>query len=292
MNVFQQVADGITSGSIYGALALALVLVYRATGMVNFAQGQMAVVGGYLAVSLINAGLPVVLGIALAVVATALLGALLERTLIRRFEGGDPLVTVVVTVAVLVCLNGIVSYIWGADLKAFPAIFPSGRLSLGPARFTTADVGTVLVISAVIGSLWLLFQRTRFGLAMRAVAQNPESAAQSGLPVSVLLMTGWALAAGVGTIACCLLAPSNSLEPNMMDPILVYALAAAILGGLDSPLGAVAAAWTIGVVQNLAGAYIDVIGNDLQVMVPMALMAAILLVRPQGVFGRREVVRV
>lgn len=292
MNVLQQVVDGITSGSIYGAVALALVLVYRSTGLINFAQGQLAAVSAYLAFSLTKSGLPVVAAIIVATVASAALGAGLERTLIRRFERADHLVTIVVTVALLICGNGLISLFWGADLKPFPAIFPSRNLSVGGLHFTASDVGTVVVLLCVIGLVDLLFQRTRFGLALRAVALNRESSAQSGLPVGRLLMAGWGIAALIGSVAGCLVAPTISLQPGMMDGVLVYALAAAILGGLDSPVGAIVAAWLIGITQNLAGAYVDFIGSDLQIVVPLVLMILVLLVRPQGLFGRKEVQRV
>jgi branched-chain amino acid transport system permease protein len=288
----QQVVDGLSTGSIYAALALALVLVYRATGLVNFAQAQMAVVSAYVAWALAQAGVPIGFAVACAVVASLAMGAAVERGLIRRFERGDPLVAIVATVAVLICLNGLVSLIWGADLKAFPGLFPSTTYRTGGVHVTAAEIGNVAVLLAVVGVLWVLFQHTRLGLALRAVAENPESSALSGLPVGVLLMTGWALAALVGGLAGCLIAPKVSLQPNMMDGILVYALAAAVLGGLDSPLGAVVAAWIIGVVENLAGTYIGFIGNDLKIAVPLVLMAAVLLVRPQGLFGRPEVQRV
>jgi branched-chain amino acid transport system permease protein len=292
MDVLQQVVDGITSGSIYGAVALALVLVYRSTGLINFAQGQLAAVSAYLAFSLTKSGLPVVAAIIVATVASAALGAGLERTLIRRFERADHLVTIVVTVALLICGNGLISLFWGADLKPFPAIFPSRNLSVGGLHFTVSDVGTVVVLLCVIGLVDLLFQRTRFGLALRAVALNRESSAQSGLPVGRLLMAGWGIAALIGSVAGCLVAPTISLQPGMMDGVLVYALAAAILGGLDSPVGAIVAAWLIGITQNLAGAYVDFIGSDLQIVVPLVLMVLVLLVRPQGLFGRKEVQRV
>ncbi|MFC4943520.1 branched-chain amino acid ABC transporter permease [Pseudonocardia sp. GCM10023141] len=292
MSFLQQIADGITSGSIYGALALALVLVYRSTGLVNFAQGQMAVVSTYLAYTVVSLGLPIIPAVLVAAVASALLGGLLERYLIRRFEGGSQVITIIVTVAVLICLNGLIRLIWGAELKPFPSLFPTANLAIGPVFVTASDVGVVAALVVIVIALQLLFHRSRFGLAMRAVAENPESSAQSGLPVGTLLMSGWALAAVVGAIAGCLVAPTISLHPDMMDAVLVYALAAAVLGGLDSPLGAVFAAWVIGIAQNLAGTFIAAIGSDLQILVPMLLMAVVLLVRPQGLFGRREVVRV
>jgi branched-chain amino acid transport system permease protein len=292
MSLLQQIADGITSGSIYGALALALVLVYRSTGLINFAQGQMGVVAAYVAYSCVSAGLPVVAGVLVALAFAAVFGALVERFVVRRFEGGSPLVTIIVTVAVLICLNGLIRLVWGGDQKSFPSMFPTANMAVGPVHFTASDLGTVAVLVVVVLLLHALFQRTRFGLAMRAVAENPESSAQSGLPVGRLLMSGWALASVVGAVASCLVAPTLTLHPDMMDAVLVYALAAAVLGGLDSPLGAVAAAWAIGIVQNLAGAYVGFIGSDLQILVPMLLMVLVPLIRPQGLFGHREVSRV
>jgi branched-chain amino acid transport system permease protein len=288
----QQVVDGLSTGSIYAALALALVLVYRATGLVNFAQAQMGVVSAYAAWALARAGLPIGVAVACAVVASLAMGAAVERGLVRRFERGDPLVAIVATVAVLICLNGLVSLIWGADLKAFPDLFPRTAYRAGGVHVTAAEIGNVAVLLGVVAVLWVLFQHTRLGLALRAVAENPESSALAGLPVGLLLMAGWALAALVSGLAGCLIAPKVSLQPDMMDQILVYALAAAILGGLDSPLGAVLAAWIIGVVENLAGTYVGFIGNDLKIAVPLVLMAVVLLVRPQGLFGRPEVQRV
>lgn len=288
----QQIVDGLSAGSIYAALALALVLVYRSTGLVNFAQGQMAAVSVYIAWSLVSAGVPVGLAVVATMLASLVIGGLTERLLMRRFEGSDPLVGIVATVAVLICFNGLLSLIWGGSVKGFPSIFPSGVLSFAGARVTWADVGTVGVLLLAVGALQLFLVGTRVGLALRAVADNPGSSALLGLPVGSLLMVGWALAALLGALAGCLIAPAISLQPNMMDSILVYALAAAILGGLDSPLGAVVAAWIIGVTESLAGAHVDFIGADLRIVVPLVLMVLVLLVRPQGLFGRAEVERV
>lgn len=287
----QQIVDGITAGSIYGALALALVLVYRSTGLVNFAQGQMAVVSVYIGWSLVEIGLPVPLAVVFTLLASLVIGALTERLLIRRFEGQEPLVAIVATVAVLICFNGLINLIWGGSVRAFPSLFPDEVVSFLGARATWGDVGTVAVLVGTVGLLQLFFLRTRLGLALRTAADNPSSARLLGLPVGSLLLVGWGLAALLGGLAGCLVAPSVPLQPNMMDTILVYALAAAVLGGLDSPLGAVVAAWLIGIVETVAGANINIIGSDLRIAVPLVLLALILLVRPQGLFGRRDVER-
>jgi branched-chain amino acid transport system permease protein len=287
----QQIVDGITAGSIYAALALALVLVYRSTGLVNFAQGQMAAVSVYIGWSLVEVGLPVALAVVLTLLISLVIGALTERLLIRRFEGQEPLVAIVATVAVLICFNGLINLVWGGSVRAFPSLFPDDVVSFLGARATWGDVGTVAVLVGTVVLLQLFFLRTRLGLALRTAADNPSSARLLGLPVGALLLVGWGLAALLGGLAGCLVAPSVPLQPNMMDTILVYALAAAVLGGLDSPLGAVVAAWLIGIVETVAGANIGIIGSDLRIAVPLVLLALILLVRPQGLFGRRDVER-
>jgi branched-chain amino acid transport system permease protein len=288
----QLVVDGLATGSIYGALALAIVLVNRSTGMVNFAQGAMAVLAAFVAYSLAQAGVPILVGLIVAVLFAFVLGAFVERAIIRRFEGGDTNVAVVATIALLVLITGIAGLIWGYDPQSFPSLFPNRTVQVAGVFVSVRSLGTIAVLVVVVVLLQLLFRGTRLGLAMRAVADNPESSALSGVPTSRTLMVGWGLAAGLGAIAGILVAPQLFISPNMLDFTLVYALAAAILGGLDSPLGAVVAGWLIGVVENLAGAYVDVIGNDLKIAVPFVAMIVILSVRPQGLFGRRTVVRV
>lgn len=292
MRAVQQVIDGLATGSIYGALALALVLAHRATGVVNFAQGQMAVVSTFFAWSLVQAGLGVIAAVAVTVAASLVFGATIERVAMRRFERESPMIAVVATVGLLVFLNGLSALIWGFDIKPFPPVFSSGTLRAGGVTVAIASLGSIAVLVAVVLVLNALMMRTRLGLALRAVADNPDSSALSGLPVGHLLMVGWGLAAGCGALAGCLVASKIYLDPNMLAGVLVYALAAAILGGFDSPLGAVVAAWIIGVSENLAGTYIGFVGNDLRVAVPLLLTVLVLLLRPQGLFGQREVVRV
>jgi branched-chain amino acid transport system permease protein len=292
MRALQQVVDGLAAGSIYAALALALVLVHRATGVVNFAQGQMAVVSVFVAWSLTRTGLPVAVAILGAVAISIPFGAAVERLVMRRFESAPPLVAIVVTVALLIFLNGISGEIWGLDLKPFPTVFGDGALRAGGLVVAIESLGNIAVLLVAVVGLQALFLRTRLGLALRAVADNPTSSALSGLPVGTLLMVGWGLAAGLGAIGGGLIAPKVGLDPNMLGGALIYAIAAAILGGLDSPLGAVVAAWIIGVTENLAGTYIGFIGNDLRVAVPLLLIVLVLLLRPQGLFGQREPERV
>jgi branched-chain amino acid transport system permease protein len=288
----QLFVDGLSTGSIYGALALAIVLVNQATGMINFAQGGLAVLSGYIALSLLDAGLPLILALLVSMAASFVIGALVERVLIRRFEGGDPDTAIVVTVGLLTLVTGLSAWIWSYDNQQFPSLFPDSSVNFLGAHVSVRSLGTFAVIVVIMVLLQLLFSSTKFGLALRAVSINPKSSAYSGLPVGKLLMAGWGLAAALGAVAGVLVAPQLSLEPGMMDDALVYALAAVIIGGMTSPIGAVIAAWVIGVLENLAAVYIPFISHDLKVVVPFALVVIIILVRPQGLFGRKVVVRV
>jgi branched-chain amino acid transport system permease protein len=288
----QLVVDGLSTGSVYAALALAIVLVHSATGLINFAQGGLAVLAAYVAWVLTDQGLPVILAIIASILVSFVLGAVVERYLIRRFERGDPDTAVVVTIGLLTLITGVAGWIWGYNNQQFPSLFPLDTVSVLGVSVSVRSLGTTAVIVVAMVLLQVLFVRTKIGLALRAVAINPQSAAFSGLPVDRLLMVGWGLAAALGAVAGALVAPQLTLTPGMLDNALVYALAAVILGGLTSPVGVVVAAWIIGVLENLAAVYVGFIGFDLKVAVPFILIFVVLLVRPQGLFGRKTVVRV
>jgi branched-chain amino acid transport system permease protein len=288
----QLVVDGLSTGSIYAALALAIVLVNQATGLINFAQGGLAVLSAYVAYAFVQLGLPLIAGIILAVLISFVIGALVERFLVRRFERGDPDTAVVVTIGLLTLVTGVCAIVWSYNNLGFPSLFPLSSVDILGAVVSVRSLATTLTIVVIMVVLQLLFLRTKLGLALRAVADSPASAALSGLPVGRLLMVGWGLAAALGAIAGVLVAPQLTLTPGMLDTALVYALAAVILGGLDSPIGCVVAAWAIGVLENLVSVYVPLIGHDLKIAVPFALIFVILILRPQGLFGRKVVVRV
>ncbi len=288
----QLVIDGLSTGSIYAALALAIVLVNQATGLVNFAQGGMAVLSAYIAWWFTGLGVPLILAILLSVAASFVFGALIERYLMRRFERGDPDTAVVVTIGLLTLITGLCGWLWTYNNQQFASLFSLDTVSVLGASVSIRSIGTIVVIVVMMGLLQALFIGTKLGLALRAVAVNPQSAAFSGLPVGRLLMVGWGLSAVLGAVAGALVAPQLSLTPGMMDNALVYALAAVILGGMSSPIGVVVAAWLIGVLENLAAVYVPFIGYDLKVAVPFILIFVVLIVRPQGLFGRKSVVRV
>jgi branched-chain amino acid transport system permease protein len=289
----QLVVDGFANGSIYASLALALVLVRRSTGMINFAQGAMGVFTTYIALFAWSGGaIPSPIASFVALVFGFLVGALLQWGVVRRFDVRNPQTATVVSISLFMLVTGLCGALFGYVVRDYPPLFPSGVVQIGPAVVGVQSLGTAAVVIVVVVLLQLLFYKTKLGLALRAVADNPTSSLLVGMNVSRLLMIGWGLAAVLGALAGVLVAPKVYLFPQMMDQVLVYALAAAILGGLDSPIGAVIAGWLIGVVEALAGVYVDVIGSDLKIAVPLLAIFVVLLVRPQGLLGRKEVVRV
>ena len=290
--LIQTLVDGVATGSLYGALALAVVLIFRTSGIVNFAQGEMAMFSTFAAWGLLEAGLPVGLAI-LATLGLSLLGGMvIERVLMRPFEGGDHLTLAIVTLGLFILVNSGAGWIWGFENRSFPSIFPDDTIGVGGVDVPLESVGIVVLLLAVVGVLYLFFQRTKLGLALRAVSVNPESSRLSGISVGRTLMVGWGIAALVGALAGALIAPRLFLDVNFMGGVLIYSFAAATLGGFDSPLGAIVGGWIIGVTEDLATTYVDFIGSDLKILVPLVIILVVLLVRPAGLFGTREVTRV
>jgi branched-chain amino acid transport system permease protein len=288
----QQVVSGLATGGIYASLALALVMIYQATDVVNFAQGEMAMFSTYLAWSMLQAGLPYWVTF-FATVAIAFLGGLLiERIVIRPVENAPILTIVIVTLGLLVILNSVAGWIYSYIQKPFPSPFPSRPIQLGNIVFGAHDVGEISVTLIVLLLLFLFFRYTTLGLAMRAAAQNPVSSRLCGIRVSWMLGLGWGLAAAFGAVAGMMVAPVVFLDPNMMGGIQIYAFAAATVGGFTSPLGAVVGGILVGVTENLVGTYVHFIGTELKLTVALAMIIIVLLVRPSGLFGRTTVRRV
>ena len=287
----QLVIDGIAIGSIYGALALALVLIFRSTGLVNFAQGEMAMFSTFIAWALVETGLPLGIALVSALAISFVFGMAVERIVIRPVEGEDPLTILIVTLGLFILLNSAAGWIWGFENRGFPRALPGGSTDVAGVRLAYESLGIVVVLLVVSGLLFLLFNRTKLGLAMRAAAANPASSRLVGIDVGRTLMIGWGLAALLGALAGVLVAPQLFLDVNFMGGVLVYSFAAATLGGFDSPKGAIIGGWIIGVAETLAGDYIGFIGSDLTILVPLAIIFGVLLVRPNGLFGSPEVVR-
>jgi len=284
-----QVLAGLATGGIYASLALALVMIYQATHLVNFAQGEMAMFTTYIAWSLIDAGLPYWAAFALTVVFAFILGVVIERVVIRPVENAPVLAVVVVFIALLVILNSVTGWIYTYTIKTFPSPFPEQPL-FGIRYMSSHEMGAIGVTLAVLLLLYAFFRFTPLGLAMRAAAQNPESSRLVGIRVGWMLALGWGLAAAVGSVAGMMVAPIVYLDPNMMGGVLLYAFAAALVGGVDNPGGAVFGGFLVGVLENVLGAF--VIGNELKLAVALVLIIGVLVVRPSGFFGKVYVTRV
>jgi branched-chain amino acid transport system permease protein len=284
---FQQVVAGLGSGAIYGALALALVLIHRATGVINFAQGEMAMFTTYIAWTLTeNHGWSYWPAFVATLAFAFVLGVGVQRVVIAPVSDASVLTIVIMTIGLVLTFNGLASLIWSAEIRSFPSPFPNETWQIGGVSISQQDVGTFAVVLALVGLLWAFFQFTKIGLALRASALNPDASRLVGVRVGWMLAIGWGLAAMLGAVAGMLAAPTVLLDPNMMQAILIYAFAAAVLGGIDSPLGAIAGGLLLGVGLNLIGTYSDFVGADLKLPVALLIILVVLLVRPAGLFGK------
>ena len=293
MDIFlQQVVSGLATGGIYASLALALVMIYQATDVVNFAQGEMAMFSTYLAWQMLQFGWPYWVTFVATVALAFVIGLTIERVVVRPVEHAPILSIVIVTLGLLVIHNSIAGWIWSYIQKPFPSPFPPKPIRLGEIYIGAHDIGAISVTFVMLVLLFLFFRYTPLGLAMRAAAQNPVSSRLAGIRVSRMLMLGWGLAAAFGAVAGMMVAPIVTLEPNMMGGIQLYAFAAATLGGFTSPGGAVLGGLLVGVAENLVGTYVKFIGTELKLTVALAIIIIVLLVRPSGLFGRGVVRRV
>jgi branched-chain amino acid transport system permease protein len=292
-NFLQQVASGLATGAIYGSLALALVLIYRSTHVINFAQGEMALFATFIAWTLMNHGFSYWPAFALTLLIAFVGGAAVERVLIRPVENRPEIVMVIVTIGLLIALNGLAGWIWKADAKIFDTPFPSRTVEVGGVAISLEHVGTFCACLFTVLAVWLFFRFTTVGLAMRAVAVNPAASRLVGVPVGWMLALGWGLAAMLGAVAGMMTASQlGFFDTSMMLFILPYAFAAAVLGGLDSPVGAIVGGLALGVLINLLDTYVDFVSGELRLPTALALLLAVLLVRPQGLFGHQVVRRV
>ena len=284
----QQLISGIASGSLFAILALAIVLTYRSTGILNFAQGKMAMFTTFITWSALGSIFGFWLAFLVTLLAAMLMGALVERTIVRHVEGKSELNSLIVTLGLFLVFDGLALYIWGPLPRGFGpfSVFSGGPTCVAEVCIGRLNLGILVIAVAVMASLFMLFQRTSIGLAMRATAQNRIASQLVGIRVDRMLSLGWGLGAAVGAVAGILVAQNLGLDTNTMFSVLLFALAAAIVGGLDSPVGAVVGGLTIGVVKNMAGTYIpsSIGGTDLTIA--FGLIVIVLMVRPTGLFGR------
>ncbi|MFM8547882.1 MAG: branched-chain amino acid ABC transporter permease [Betaproteobacteria bacterium] len=290
MEIFlHQCAAGLVAGAIYASLAVALVMIWRSTHHLNFAQGEMAMFSTYVALALIEAGLGYWSAFALTVALSALAAMALQVIVVAPAARASPLASVTVFIALLCVFHSVASWWFSPVLREFPSPFARAGLLSSP-YLSAHAVGTVAVVLVELLAVWFFFRFTRTGLAMRAVAHNPQSSRLLGIPVGRMLALGWGLAAALGAVAGMMVAPTVYLDPNMMGGVLLYGFAAALLGGIDSPWGAAAGGLIVGLLDSLVGSWL--IGPDLKLSFALALIVAVLLLRPAGLFGNPTSTRV
>jgi len=276
--------NGLTSGAVYAALALALVLIWRSTRVLNFAQGAMAMFTTYVALSVIDRGGSYWLAVLVALATGFVLGGVLERVLMRRVESGPPLNAVIVTLGLFIFLEALAPMIWGGTTRSFPAHFSIVGFTVGSKHIALSpfDLYTLVAVLVVMATLVALFRFTDVGLRMRAAAFAPEVSRLLGVRVGRMLTLGWALAALVGSLSGVLIAPVVLLSPNFMDAVLVFGFTAAILGGLDSPVGAVVGGIGLGLALSYIGGYLS---PDLETLGAFVILIGVLMMRPEGIFA-------
>ena len=299
--LLQRMFDGLTLGAIYGVVAVALVLIFKATTLINFAQGELAMFGAFIAYVLaVEQGLNIVLAIALAMGVSAMLGAAIERVLLRPFDPADNLPVVLITLGVFLIVSAVAGEVWNYQPRAFPSLFPNGAddyLSVAGARLYYDAIGTWAMLGAMMFVLYLILNRTKVGLAFRAVSSNSDSSQLVGIRTGRTLMFGWALASAFGTLGAALVAPRLFLQPNMMATVLIFSFASAALGGLDSLPGAVVGGIAVGLIQSLLVGYLGdweplEFLRNLSLAVAFVVILIVLSFRPSGLFGTSRVERV
>ncbi|PRY28245.1 branched-chain amino acid ABC transporter permease [Pseudosporangium ferrugineum] len=277
--------DGLSRGAVYAAFALALVLIWRATRIVNFAQGAMAVATAYAGYSVSAATGSYWLGFGVAVLAGIVLGTVTERVVMRFVDHSSPLNEVVVALGLVLVIQGVLGMIYGNEFRPAAAPFSRDAFTVGGvALLSRFDLFVFAAVGAVVAALALLFTRTDTGLRMRASAFAPDVSRLLGVNVGGMLTLGWALAAAVGSLAGMLVLPTElGLHPNAMDIVFVSSFTAAVVGGLDSAVGSVVGGLVVGLLLSYVSGYLGATVAPIAVLV---LLVVVLLGRPGGLFGR------
>lgn len=288
----QQVLNGIGSGAIYASLGLALVLIYRTTNIANFAQGEMATFSAFLTWQLSDWGVPIVWAILGSVILSMILGAIVYAVIVRPVQYKDEMTIIIVTLGLFLAFNSATGAVWGFLQKSSPSPFPQHSWTFGTLRVGAELISFIIVLMGISTGLFLLFQKTRLGMALRAAASNAQSAQLVGIPYTAMMTLGWAMAAGLGAVSGALVASRLTLDPNMMGDVIIFSFAAAVVGGMSSYIGAVVGGVIVGVSQSLSTAYLPFLGSDLQMVVPLLLIVAVLIAKPEGLFGKSVAARV
>jgi branched-chain amino acid transport system permease protein len=277
---------GLTQGMIYAAFALALVLIWRSTRIVNFAQGSMAAATAFIALALIQAGWSYWVALVVALASGFVLGAVIERVIIRPVEGGPELNAVIVTLGLFVAIQALIAIVFGSSFQSFPTPFGVRGFTVGDTTIPVTPTSLYVIGSVLVtmGLLVVLFRFTRIGLAMRASAFGQEVARLLGVKVGRMLTLGWGLAAVVGSLSGLLIAGGGFVFPAYMDSLIVFGFVAAVLGGLDSPIGAVVGGLILGLALNYVSGYVPR-GSALVNITALVILIVVLLVRPGGLFS-------
>jgi branched-chain amino acid transport system permease protein len=289
--LLQLVMAGLATGAIYACMALAVVMIYQAIDHLNFAQGEMAMFSTFIAWQSMAWGMPYWVAFIVSVGLSFIGGVLIERVLFRPLHRAPVLSSLVGFIALFSILNSGAGYHWDYTIKTFPTPFGTSPI-FGKGLIGAHEAGMIAVTILLLGLLYTFFRGTRLGLAMRAAAANAESARLVGIRVGWMTALGWGMAAAIGAVAGMMIAPVVFLEPNMMLGVLLYGFAGAVLGGLTSPGGAVLGGFAVGIIENLAGAFIPYVGRELKLTIALVLIVIVLMFRPSGIFGRRVVSRV
>lgn len=290
--LIQTFIDGIGNGAVYAGLGLAIVLIHRSTHIPNLAQGELALLSAYFAWQLQDWGVPWVGALIGAVAISFVMGFVLQRSVIRWVEGTSLLTMLIVTLGILLVANSLAGWYWGYIPLRFATPWPDTSVQVGGAALDWNVIATVIVLGITLLLVFALFRFTKLGLGLRGAAMNPNSARLVGINVGTMLGIGWGLSCAVGATAGAMAAPRLGLTPAMLLTVMLFGFAGAVLGGLDSPPGAVLGGLIVGWIQSFAAAYWPAVGNDMNLVVGLVVLAAVLLLKPNGLFGRAEVSRV
>ncbi|MFG1682702.1 branched-chain amino acid ABC transporter permease [Nonomuraea sp. NPDC049269] len=280
--------SGIASGAIYGLMGLGLVIIYRATDVVNFALASLATLGLYVAITFRDGGVAMLLGVFAAIAVTAVVGVIVREVVIRPLGQGQLFSALVVTMGVSLIVESVVDSTWGTQPKTFPSLV-DGTVRWGDAALPAQSLVTIGIAAAAMAAVAFLFGRTTLGSAMRAVAESADTAQLIGISAQRVARIAWALGLALAALAACLYAPRSGLVPTVLAAPLFRAFAGIFLGGLTSMYGAVIGGLTVGVLENIAASYVSASFRDTFVF---SFTILVLLIRPQGLFGTRTFQRV
>ena len=291
--LLELVITGLVVGSVYALVALGFVLIYKASDVINFAQGELLLVGAYVTLLLVvTYKVPFLAALAISLLVSGVLGILIERLVLRPFIGEPVISVIMATIGLSSALRGLIQVIWGTDTRTFPLIFPQAPVQLGPVAVSQVYLWSLAAALVLLGLFTLFFKYSTFGIAMRATADDQQAALSMGISVKFTFALAWSIAAVVSTVGGVLLGNINGVNPSL-GTIGLKMLPVAILGGLDSIPGAIVGGFVIAVLENIAGGYLDpLVGGGVKDVAPFVVLVVILMLKPYGLFGKEIIERV